>query len=55
MKNKKVTYSDIDYWASLINESIDEEKQYNEACNKFMESKDSISPFIESVLLFTIL
>ena len=41
MKNKKTVYSDIDYWASLIDESIDEQKKYEESCKRFMESKDS--------------
>ena len=54
MKNKKVTYSDIDYWASLINESIEEEKQYNEACHKFMENKDSDEEIDEAGELFKV-
>ena len=42
MKNTtKTIYKDIDYWASLIDESIEEENNYRKSCKKFMESKNS--------------
>ena len=49
MKNKKAIYSDIEYWASILNESAEEEKQYNEACKHFCEGKDDESSDISEV------
>jgi len=55
MKNKKTTiYSDIDYWASLIDESIEEQNEYEQSCKKFMESKDSDEEIDEAGELFKV-
>ena len=38
-----MVYSDIEYWASVLDESDKEKKRYEEACKRFCESKDDES------------
>lgn len=38
-----MVYSDIEYWASVLDESDKEKKRYEEACRRFCESKNDDS------------